>query len=275
MADASIRADWLRQLRLIPVLMLMNIRGQLEYRGAFWIDRIAQIITYGSSFAVLWILVARFDTLAGWDWADLALLYSFHMLSYSIGASLSFTQMRDLEEHIRVGTLDVMLIRPMSTWLYIVFARFNVGYASHVILGVTLMVWALFNVDIVWSFGTVLYFAASLLSAALVTGAIMTMIGATALVWTRSNHLYSLYFGFWELSRYPLNIFPAAIQGVMLTIIPLAFMAAVPTAVLLGKPVPLLGDWAGPAALLAGPVLAGLAAMSWRYGINKYQGAGG
>lgn len=275
MADTAIRADWLRQLRLIPVLMLMKMRGQLEYRGAFWIDRIAQIITYGSSFAVLWILVARFDTLAGWNWADLALLYSFHMLSYSIGASMSFTQMRDLEEHIRVGTLDVMLIRPMSTWLYIVFANFNVGYASHVILGVTLMVWALFNVDIVWSFGTVLYFGASLLSAALVTGAIMTMIGATALVWTRSNHLYSLYFGFWELSRYPLNIFPAAIQGVMLTIIPLAFMAAVPTAVLLGKPVPLLGDWAGPAALLAGPVLAGLAVMFWRYGINKYQGAGG
>ncbi len=275
MAEASPRADWLRQLRLIPVLMLMNIRGQMEYRGAFWIDRVAQIITYGSSFAVLWILVARFDTLAGWNWADLALLYSFHMLGYSIGASMSFTQMRDLEEHIRVGTLDVMLIRPMNPWLYLIFSRFNAGYASHVILGVTLMVWALLNVDIVWSFGTVLYFVASLLSAALVTGAIMTMIGATALVWTRSNHLYSLYFGFWELSRYPLNIFPAAIQGVMLTIIPLGFMAAVPTAVLLGKPVPLLGNWAAPAALLAGPVLAGLAALFWRHGINKYQGAGG
>ncbi|HEY0854882.1 MAG TPA: ABC-2 family transporter protein [Devosia sp.] len=275
MADASPRADWVRQLRLIPVLMLMNIRGQMEYRGAFWIDRIAQIITYGSSFAVLWILVARFDTLAGWNWADLALLYSFHMLSYSIGASMSFTQMRDLEEHIRVGTLDVMLIRPMSPWLYLIFSRFNAGYASHVILGVTLMVWALLNVEVQWSPGTILYFAASLLSAAMLTTAIMTMIGATALVWTRSNHLYSLYFGFWELSRYPLNIFPAAIQGVMLTIIPLAFMAAVPTAVLLGKPVPLLGDWAAPAALLAGPVRAGLAGLFWRYGINKYQGAGG
>ena len=65
------------------------------------------------------------------------------------------------------------------------------------------------------------------------------------------------------------------VTSVMLTFIPLAFMAAVPTAVLLGKPVPLLGDWAGPAALLAGPVLAGLAGLFWRYGINKYQGAGG
>ena len=29
------------------------------------------------------------------------------------------------------------------------------------------------------------------------------------------------------------------------------------------------------AALLAGPVLTGLAALFWNYGINKYQGAGG
>jgi ABC-2 type transport system permease protein len=61
----------------------------------------------------------------------------------------------------------------------------------------------------------------------------------------------------------------------MLTIVPMAFMAAVPCAVLLGKPVPILGDWAGPIALLAGPGLALLAAVLWRHAMGKYQGAGG
>ena len=265
----------LSQLRLIPTLLLMNVRAQMEYRGAFWIDRIAQIITYSSSFAVLWIIVAQFDTLAGWGWADLALLYSFHMLSYSVGACMSFTQMRDLEEHVRLGTFDTIITRPMSPWVYLVFARFNIGYASHVILAVSLMTWALLTIDVEWSIGWVVYFILSMLSAAMVTGAIMTMIGSSALIWTRSNHIYSLYFGFWELSRYPLNIFPAAIQGVMLTIVPLGFMAAVPVAVLVDKPVPLLGDWAGPVALLAGPILIGLAVLQWRYAMSKYQGAGG
>jgi ABC-2 type transport system permease protein len=52
-------------------------------------------------------------------------------------------------------------------------------------------------------------------------------------------------------------------------------MAAVPVAVLLGKPVPLLGGWAGPVALLAGPLFVALAIWQWRYAIGKYQGAGG
>ncbi len=61
----------------------------------------------------------------------------------------------------------------------------------------------------------------------------------------------------------------------MLTVVPLGFMAAVPVAVLLGKPVPILGDWAGAVALLAGPVFVLLAMALWRHAMTKYQGAGG
>ena len=265
----------LARLRLIPFLLQMNLKARMEYRADFWINGIAQIITYSSSIAVLWILVNRFGDLAGWTFPDLAFLFSFHMLGYSIGASMSFVQMRDLEEQVRLGTFDVLMTKPISTWVFIVFSRFNLGYTAHVILGVAVMAWALMTAEIDWSIGWVLYFIASMLSAALVTGAIMTAIGTTALIWTRSNHLYSLYFGFWELSRYPLEIFPAGIQWVMLTIVPMAFMAAVPCAVLLGKDVPILGDWAGPAALLAGPLVVLVSMALWRYAMNRYQGAGG
>ena len=254
----------LRQLRILPHLALMHLRAQMEYRGAFWIDRIAQIITYASSFAMIWILADRFGGIAGWDWSEL-----------SLGACMSFTQMRQLEEAVRLGTLDTLLTKPISPWAYMVFSGLNPGYTGHALLGIAMMVWALTIVDVPWSVGWVTYFVLALISAGMVTGAILTMIGATALIWTRSNHLYSLFFGFWELSRYPLNIFPAAIQGAMLTIVPLGFMAAVPVAVLLDRPLPILGDWAGPLAVLAGPFFVAVAVWQWRYAIGKYQGAGG
>lgn len=264
-----------RQLRILPHLALMHLRAQLEYRGAFWIDRIAQVITYASSFAAIWILADRFGGIAGWDWPELMLLFSFHLCGYSLGACLSFTQMRQLEESVRLGTFDTLLIKPINPWAYLVFSGLNPGYTGHVLLGVGMMIWALCIVPLHWSVGLALYFGLALVSAGMVTGALFTIIGATALVWTRSNHLYSVFFGFWELSRYPLSIFPAAIQTALVTLVPLGFMAAVPVAVLLGKPVPILGDWAGPAALLAGPCLVGLAILQWRSAIRRYQGAGG
>ena len=56
---------------------------------------------------------------------------------------------------------------------------------------------------------------------------------------------------------------------------PLAFISPVPVAVLLDKPVPLIGTLAAPLALLAGPLLVCIAIVHWRFALSKYQGAGG
>ncbi|HEV7275698.1 MAG TPA: ABC-2 family transporter protein [Devosiaceae bacterium] len=265
----------LRQLAVLPHLVTMYVKAQMEYRGAFWLDRLAQIVSYSCVLIAIWILLNKFELLGGWNWAELALLFSFQLLGYSLGASMSFVQLRDLEELVRLGTLDLLLTKPISPWAYLVFSGLNIGYAGHVILAIPLLAWSLVAVDIDWSVGTALFFAASLLSAILVTGAIITMIGATALIWVRSNHLFSIFFGFWELTRYPLSIFPVPVQAVMLTLVPLAFTSSVPVAVLLGKPVPLIGEWAAVLTLLAGPVMVLLAMAHWRYALSRYQGGGG
>jgi ABC-2 type transport system permease protein len=101
------------------------------------------------------------------------------------------------------------------------------------------------------------------------------MIGATALIMVRSNHLFSIFFGFSELTRYPLNIFPGGIQLVLITAVPLALTSSVPVGALLGKPIPILGDWAGAVALAAGPLWVLIAMAYWRYANSRYQGAGG
>src|SRR5690606_22859955 len=141
---------------------------------------------------------------------------------------------------VRLGTFDTLLVKPFSPWAYIVFSGFNIGYAGHIILAVALMGWAAFAVDLSWSAGSVLFFIGTLLSSTLLTAAIITMIGATALTWVRSNHLFSIFFGFWELTRYPLNVFPAGIQIILITAVPLALTSSVPVGALLDKPIPLL-----------------------------------
>ena len=265
----------LRHLRVLPLLVQMHIRSQMEYRGAFWLDRLAQILSYGSVFATLGILLARFETLGGWNWPELALLFSFQLLSYSLGAAMSFVQLRDLEEQVRLGTYDTLLVKPFSPWAYLVFSGLNIGYVGHIILAVALMGWAALAVDVNWSAEAVLFFVGTLVSSTLLTAALITMIGATALIWVRSNHLFAIFFGFWELTRYPLNVFPSGIQIILITAVPLALTSSVPVGALLGKDIPMLGDWAGPVSLLAGPLWVLLAIAHWRYATGKYQGAGG
>ena len=262
-------------LSVIPHLVRMFVRTRLEYPGAMLLAWISQATSYAAMYTAIALIVARFGTLGGWTWSDMALLLSFHLLAYSIGASLSFTQFRVMEDMVRLGTMDTLLIKPISVWVYLVFSGLNIGYTGHIILAVGLMAWALTQVDVAWSLPTALFFIGTLLSGALVVCALMTMIGATALVWVRSRHLYQIFFGFWELARYPLTIFPAPIQFMLLTLVPLGFLGSIPVAVLLDKPVPLLGTWAALACLLAGPVMVVLAMAHWRWCLRNYQGAGG
>jgi len=264
-----------RYLRVLPLLVRMYVRSQMEYRGAFWLDRLAQILSYGSAFATLAVLMLRFKTLGGWTLPDLTLLFSFQLLTYSLGAAMSFVQLRNLEELVRLGAYDTLLVKPFSPWAYLIFSGLNISYIGHIILAVALMAWALTAVDITWSLPAILFFVAAIISSTLITAALITMIGATALIWVRSNHLFSIFFGFWELTRYPLNIFPSGIQFLLITVVPLALTSSVPVGAMLGKPIPILGDWAGPISLITGPLWVILAIAHWRYATRKYQGAGG
>ena len=265
----------LQGLRVAPYLVRMYVRTRLEYRGATILAWIAQAMSYASAYTAIALIVTRFGTLGGWTWSEMALLLAFHLLGYSLGASMSFTQFRDMEEKVRLGTFDAVLVKPIGPWTFLVFSGLNIGYLGHIVLAVGLMTWALTQVPVDWSILIALYFVATLVSAAMLVAALMTMIGATALIWVRSNHLFSIFFGFWELARYPLLIFPWPLQALMLTVVPLGFMAYVPVAVTLGKDVALLAGWAPLFSLLVGPAAALIAMVHWRYCLRNYQGAGG
>ena len=262
-----------RYLDVLPYLVRLHVKSEMEYRGAFILDRLAQIATYGAFYATLFILLLRFGSLDGWTWPQMALLFSVQLLSWSLGAAITFVQFRDMEEQVRLGTFDTLLVKPFSPWAYMAFSGFNIGYAGHVILAGALLVWSLTQLQ--WSVGGGVFLAVALINGGLINAAIVTMIGSTALIWVRSNYLYTIFFGFWEMVRFPLSIYPVAIQGILLTIVPLGYATYVPVAYFLGKPIVLLGDWGGPASLLVGPALTLLAMAYWRHGIRRYQSGGG
>ncbi|HEY8575657.1 MAG TPA: ABC-2 family transporter protein [Devosia sp.] len=262
-------------LSLMWFLVQLRVRTRLEYRAGLVVAWLAQAFGYTGVFASIWVIVARFEHIGGWTWPEVALLLGFHVLSYAIGASLTFVQLRNMEDQVRQGTFDVLLVRPINPWAYLCFSGINIEYGGHVALGLVLLAWSLPQLAIDWSWLTVLQLLLSFLSSAILTGAIITMVAATALILGRSRYLFGIYFSFWELARYPLPIFGAPLQALLLTVVPLGFMAYVPVAALLGKPVPFLGDYAGLGAILAGPLAALAAIWFWRFCLQRYQGAGG
>jgi ABC-2 type transport system permease protein len=256
-------------------MVRLQIKQRVIYRGAFLLNRLAQVISYTASFSAIWVLLHKFEQLGGWRWPELALLLSFQLLGYGLGAALSFTQMRELEDTIHSGRFDTLLVKPFSPWAYLVFSGLNLGYVGHIALAVGLLAWSLSALSIVWTWLLVAYGLAALVSSALVVGALLTMIGASAFIFTRSRYLFVIFFSLWELVRYPLGIFPVALQWLLLTLFPLGFLSYVPVCHLLGKEPVVVGELGGLLAPLCGPLALALACVQWRYCLRRYQGAGG
>ncbi len=265
----------MRALAICLHLVRLEVKTGTEYRGAFIVHAIAMFLNYASAFTAIWILVEKFGSLGGWVWPEIALLLSFQLLAYAIGAACSFVQFRNFEETIRKGDFDALLVKPFSPWAFIMFSGLHTGYAGHVVLALGLMVWSLTQLDIAWSAGLAVYGVLALINGCLVVASVMTMIGASAMVLVQSRHLYFAFFGFWQLTRYPIGIFPVALQWLLVTIIPLGYMNYVPVAAFLGKEVAVLGELGPTLSLVSGPISVLVAMAHWRFCLRRYQGAGG
>jgi ABC-2 type transport system permease protein len=252
-------------------LVKLRMRTKLQYRSALVLSWVALAFGYAGDFTSFWIILRRFDGIAGWRWQEMALLLGFHTLGYAFGACFTFVQLRGMEDTVKHGEFDTLLIRPINPWVFMVFSGFNMVYVSHVLMGIGLLVWALPKVAIDWNFIKLLQFTASLVSASLLTGAIFTILGGCALVWRRARYIFNIYFDFWELSRYPTLIYAAPLKILLLTVVPLAYMAYVPVALLIGKPVPYLGSAAAGITVAVGPAAVLLAMLFWRFATRHYQ----
>ncbi|WP_081175316.1 ABC transporter permease [Rhizobium rhizosphaerae] len=256
-------------------LMRLRARTRLQYRASLVLAWISQGFGYAGTFASIWVILNRFGGLGGWSWPEMAFLLGFHTFAYAIGAVFTFTQFRGMDAMVREGEFDMLLVRPVNPWSFIVFSGVDLQYGSHFVLGAGLMITGAAALPLAWDAGLMLRFLASLLSAALLTGAMFTIIGAFAFVLGRSRYVFGLYFDLWELSRYPIGIYTAPLQIILFTVLPFAYMSFVPVSVMIGKPVPLLGGAAPVLALAAGPILALLAALFWRACLRRHQDIGG
>ncbi|MGE6741475.1 ABC transporter permease [Allorhizobium pseudoryzae] len=194
-------------LSLLFYLMRLRVRTRLEFRASLVIAWAAQAFGYAGVFTSIWLILTRFENIGGWSWPQMALLLGFHTLGYALGACFTLVQLRRMEEIVLGGEFDTLLVRPLNPWAYLVFSGFNIEYGGHILLGAGLILWALPQLAVEWTIATSLLMAGSLLSAALITASMITIISACAMVLGRARYLFGIYFDFWELSRYPASIF--------------------------------------------------------------------
>lgn len=263
--------------KLFTAFFRVAIRKEMAYRATFFAGIVGQWISYGATFASLYILTSSFDLLAGWNGSEVMVLYGLSIMSYAIGASFFFNFSTGLSQRIRSGEFDGSLTKPIHPFLHEVFSSgFNIGYISHFSISVIVIGMALSNLHYQITAGGVLYLILMVLGASLIQAAALIASSAMSFFTVGSNPVAD--FLLWDMKQfinYPITIFPRGIQFILTFLLPFAFMNFYPAAALLGKAIPM----GYPAVLpylspIVGLVMFGLSVLLWNWGLKHYKSTG-
>ncbi len=256
-------------------LVLASIRGQMQYRLNFLIELAFGLVFQSTGFVFIWIVLGQFDALGGWTLSEIALLYGMRLTAHGLW-TVSFSRLFAIDQIVRQGEYDRLLLRPMPPMLQLMFSSFRIATLGDLLGGLIILGIAIANVAVEWTTAKVLLLFASMIGGAMLDGAFQLGPAAMTFRFLETISLRIIFDNiFSNFGGYPVSIFERPTRFLLTYLVPMAFIAWAPSTVLLERtdelPFPVAVAWASP---LVGAVLLYVAFRIFQRESRRYQSAG-
>jgi len=262
-------------IRLFFAFSKVSMLTQMEYRMGYLVRMLGKLLQFGGGFAVLAIMLFRFQHIGTWSAHEVLFLYAINSLTYAIAATFTMN-IAEISSRIRSGSFDAILTRPVNPLYLSICQNASAGYVVNYILGISVMLIAGFNLDISVTFGSMLLLIVSMLGGVLIHAAALIASGVPSFWMVRNSSFFRiLYARPSSFVDYPINIYGTAVQGILTILLPYAFISFYPAGLFLGK----AGENLFPVfvyylSLPVGIILFAGAYKFWKIGLNAYQSTG-
>ncbi len=268
-------AEAIANSRLYFTLLAAGLRSELPYRVNFVTAIVMGLVYQTTGFVFIWVVLARFHWLAGWSFGEISFLYGLRLLAHGCSV-VAFGYLHRFETMVIQGDFDRCLIRPVSPLLQVLTARFPIGAVGDLVGGIAVFSLSLTLITVGWNAGLIVYFLLALVGAALLEAALKLAIAALSFRALSTRSVVALVDDvFGTFGSYPTTIFGGVGQVLLTYVLPVAFVAYLPAAWILGR----TGELGFPPALalaapLVGPTLFVSATYLWIRESREYQSVG-
>lgn len=219
----------IRNIKLYFYFLLASIKRTLEYRVDCLIGMFSQISYQIIELIFIWIVFQNTDTISGWNFEHLLLLYGTMMLSISV-TEVFFDSTYDVGRRlIKKGKFDTILLRPVHPLISVLGGSQSSTALGYIILSIILIIVMLIKLQISISFlliFKILYFG---LLGGLIIGGLQTIFSITGFWTYKSNEVVWSIFQMHKLAEYPIDIYNKFIKFLITAIFPFAFASYFPT----------------------------------------------
>lgn len=250
--------------------LLKAIKCELEFKTQFIINFIAQNIYFASTYFMIIALFGRFDSVKGFGVYEVLLCFGIIFLGFSVN-EMFFRGLDRFEDLIMDGSLDRLLLRPYPILVQVLWHKMDLVKIVRLIQSAIIIVIALVNMNIVWSFDKVLVLIFMILSAILLFFSIFVIMASYCFITVQGLEVKNVFTdGSKFIAQYPIGIFNGIIKKVFTFVLPFAAVNYYPLLYLIGKSNNLL--------YLLSPLVSflylGVSIIIFNRGLRKYSGTG-
>ena len=259
----------IRYLRMFRSFASSEFQFEMEYRGNFYLSIFEMFLVIGTSIGAMLIMFGHTTTMNGWTLPQMIVLLGVYYVIQG-GVNLVFSpSFERLMEHVRVGTLDFHLLKPVNVQFLVSTRHLRVVRAADLLLGLGVVVVGLFQVGAEVGVGAALLFVLSLVFGVMLVYSLLLALVTLAFWFVRVENLLAIFWAFTEAGRFPVDVYPLWLRVSLSTIVPIGIAVTAPANVIAGRM-----DAVAVAVLGVGTVLAvAIASALWRWGLRSYTGA--
>ena len=251
----------------------MWVRSSLTYRASFAMLTFSSFLLTFLDFVAIALMFSVIDSLAGFRLWEVALLYGASGIGIGI-ADILIGSVELIGTHIRMGTLDAMLVRPVPLLVQVCADQFALRRLGRISQAVVVFSYGAWHVD--WSVAKVAVAALMVIGS---SGIFFSLFVGVSCVqfWTHdaTEVANAFTYGGNTMTQYPLTIYPVEVAKSLTFVFPIAFTNWYSCLYLLDRPDPFGAPaWFALLPLPVGAVMIALALTVWRAGVRTYTSTG-
>jgi ABC-2 type transport system permease protein len=219
--------------RLIRRFWGTSLASEMEYRLNFVLATVTSLGGIVGSLFSLSLFYQNGARLGGWPWLEALIVTGLFTVLQGLSRTLLNANLGRIVEHVRSGTLDFVLLKPVDSQFWLSMRRLSPWGLPDVVFGIGIVAYASARLHV----GVAAWLVAALPMAfsLLILYSFWYAIATTTIWYTKVYNATEVLQSLISAGRFPIQAFPpGGYRFVFTFVVPVAFLTTVPARALLG-----------------------------------------
>ncbi len=223
-----------KYLKVYTKFLHTSLASELEYKTNILIDLVTAILSLIGSIFLLSIFFQNNGLIGGWEFKEALIIQGIYTILNGITNTWFNPNLTEIVKHIREGTLDFVLLKPIDSQFFISLKKINPSGFLEIILGFSLLLFCIGinQININLSFLTLSL--VTILCSICILYSLWFFISTTTIWFVKTWNATEVLRSFLYIGRFPLNSFSFPLRIFFSIFIPITFITTIPSEVFLG-----------------------------------------